>query len=79
MQATNDRFPSVPQFRPFLGEKMCGTDGRGLKFPLPSTVPVETGTDRERTGTDENGRHGVSNRDGPPRLAAITDRTRNLQ
>ena len=64
MQATNDRIPSVPQFRPFLREKLCGTDGRGLKFPLPPTVPVELGTDRERTGTDGNGRTGNGCRPG---------------
>jgi hypothetical protein len=61
MPATNERFPSVPQFRPFLREKLCGTDGRGLKFPLPPFVSVEPGTDRERTGTDGNGRGGVRN------------------
>lgn len=58
MPATNERFSSVPQFRPFLREKLCGTDGRGLKFPLPSSVSGEAGTDRERTGTDGNGRRG---------------------
>lgn len=45
MQAPNERFPSVPQFRPFLREKLCGTDGMGLKFPIPSSVSVEPGTD----------------------------------
>ena len=59
MPATNERFPSVPQFRPFLREKLCGTDGRGLKFPLPPSVSVEARTDRERTGTDGNGRKEV--------------------
>ena len=52
MPAPNERFPSVPQFRPFLREKLCGTDGRGLKFPLPASVSEEPGTDTERTGTD---------------------------
>ncbi len=53
MPAPNERFPSVPQFRPFLREKLCGTDGRGLKYPLPPSVSEEPGTDgngRERTG-----------------------------
>jgi len=58
MQATNERFSSVPQFRPFLRETLCGTDGRGLKFPLPPSVSKEPGTDTERTGTDGNGRSG---------------------
>lgn len=60
MPATNERFPSVPQFRPFLKEKLCGTDGRGLKFPLPPCVSVEPGTNTERTGTDGNGRAGFA-------------------
>lgn len=50
---TSRRFPSVPQFRPFLKEKLCGTDGRALKLPLPPSVPGQGGTDgngRERTG-----------------------------
>lgn len=57
MPTTNEWFSSVPQFRPFLREKLCGTDGRGLKFPLPPSVSV----DLERTGTDGNGRSGVRN------------------
>lgn len=61
MQATNERFPSVPQFRPFLRERLCGTDGRGLKYLLPPSVSVEPGTDTERTGTDGNGRAEVRN------------------
>lgn len=60
MQAPNERFPSVPQFRPFLREKLCGTDGMGLKFPFPPSVSEEARTDTERTGTDGNGRSGVS-------------------
>jgi hypothetical protein len=59
MPASNERFPSVPQIRPFLREKLCGTDGRGLKFPLPPSVPGEPGTNTERTGTDGNGRSGL--------------------
>jgi hypothetical protein len=55
MPATIERFSSVPQFRPFLRERLCGTDGRGLKFPLPPSVSVEPGTDMERTGTDGAG------------------------
>lgn len=50
---TSRQFPSVPQFRPFLKEKLCGTDGRALKLPLPPSVPGQAGTDgngRERTG-----------------------------
>lgn len=56
MQATNEPIPSVPPFCPFLREKLCGTDGMGLKFPIPPSVSEEPGTDRERTGTDRNGR-----------------------
>lgn len=56
MPATIERFPSVPQFRPFLKKILCGTDGRGLKYPLPPSVSEEAGTNTERTGTDGNGR-----------------------
>jgi hypothetical protein len=48
-------FSSVPQFRPYLRERLCGTDGRGLKFPLPSFVSGEADTDTIRTKrTDTN-------------------------
>jgi len=50
-------FPSVPPFRPFLSKTLCGTDGRGLNS-RPAVRSEESRTDRERTGTNGNGRTG---------------------
>jgi hypothetical protein len=67
MPTLSEQIPSVPQFRPYLREKLCGTDGRGLKSPRPRTYPGEVGTNeygrsgRIRTGIGR----GVSNLCGP--------------
>ena len=58
MPTTNEPIPSVPQFRPFLREKLCGTDGMGLKSPHSAVRIRGTRNGRERTGTDGNGRTG---------------------
>ena len=43
-----------------LKEMNCGTDGRGTKSPRPVVRSGEAGTDRERMGTDGNGRTDLS-------------------
>jgi hypothetical protein len=58
MQPRNEPIPSVPPFRPFLREKLRGTDGRGLNSPVLPSVPrnpERTENGRERTGTDGRG------------------------
>lgn len=56
MRATNERFPSVPQSVRILRKRTCGTDGMGLKFPIPPYVSGEVNTDTIRTDTDGYGR-----------------------
>ena len=60
MQTLERQVPSVPVSSVPLRERTEGTDGRGTKSPLPIH---SFQANRERMGTDGNGRNGWSKRE----------------